>query len=364
MCFDVPYPPDYGGVIDLYFKIKALHQIGISIHLHCFEYGRGNQPNLEKYCTAVIYYSRSIGVKGLSFNLPYIVRSRANEELLNNLLLDNHPILLEGIHCCYFLYTGQLANRKVFIRLHNVEYLYYRNLAKASLSFKKLFFLRESFLLKKFERYIASKAPIIAVTPKDAAYYKNIFAARDVRYIPIFIPWTTVRGVTGSGSYCLYHGNLSVPENDKAAKWIIENLATSSSMPFIIAGNKPSAELQKIALSKNIQLEIDPTARKMEELIRDAHIHILPSFNETGMKVKLLNALFNGRHCVVNNSADQESQLETLSHHGNNVQELIELIESLAVRPFSEEEKLERTTILMDKYDNTRNAENLIASIW
>ena len=48
--FDVPYPPDYGGAIDVYYKLKALHEEGIKIYLHCFEYGRGesaasNWPN-------------------------------------------------------------------------------------------------------------------------------------------------------------------------------------------------------------------------------------------------------------------------------------------------------------------------------
>ena len=38
--FDVPYPANYGGVIDVFYKIKALHAKCVKIHLHCFEYGR------------------------------------------------------------------------------------------------------------------------------------------------------------------------------------------------------------------------------------------------------------------------------------------------------------------------------------
>jgi hypothetical protein len=34
--FNVPYPPNYGGVMDVFFKIRALHEQGIKIHLHCF----------------------------------------------------------------------------------------------------------------------------------------------------------------------------------------------------------------------------------------------------------------------------------------------------------------------------------------
>ena len=36
--FDVPYPPDYGGAIDIYYKIATLNNLGIKIYLHCFQY--------------------------------------------------------------------------------------------------------------------------------------------------------------------------------------------------------------------------------------------------------------------------------------------------------------------------------------
>ena len=29
--FDVPYPSDYGGIIDVFYKLKALHQLGVNI---------------------------------------------------------------------------------------------------------------------------------------------------------------------------------------------------------------------------------------------------------------------------------------------------------------------------------------------
>ncbi len=67
VCFDVPYPADYGGVIDVFYRIKAFHELGIKIHLHCFEYGRGKQIELEQYCIEVKYYKRNTGWKGFSW---------------------------------------------------------------------------------------------------------------------------------------------------------------------------------------------------------------------------------------------------------------------------------------------------------
>jgi hypothetical protein len=64
-----------------------------------------------------------------SFRLPFIVNSRKSEELIQNLQKDNYPILIEGIHCSYYLYTGKLTNRIVLLRLHNAEFEYYHHLA-------------------------------------------------------------------------------------------------------------------------------------------------------------------------------------------------------------------------------------------
>ena len=45
---DVPFPADYGGVIDIFYKIKWLHKAGVKIHLHCFSNGRPPQDELDE----------------------------------------------------------------------------------------------------------------------------------------------------------------------------------------------------------------------------------------------------------------------------------------------------------------------------
>jgi hypothetical protein len=137
VCHDVPYPPDYGGVFDLYYKIRTLHEQGIKIHLHCFTSGRDEQPVLKDYCERVYYYPRRIGHKGVSYQLPYIVCSRSNPELPERLLQDEFPILLEGVHCTYLTQDNRFAKRKILLRLHNVESVYYKQLAKSASSWFK-----------------------------------------------------------------------------------------------------------------------------------------------------------------------------------------------------------------------------------
>lgn len=93
--FDVPYPANYGGVIDVFYKVKALSERGVKVHLHCFEYGRQPAECLEDICYSVNYYKRKTNASLLLRQQPYIVCSRHSDALLENLKKDNHNILLE-----------------------------------------------------------------------------------------------------------------------------------------------------------------------------------------------------------------------------------------------------------------------------
>jgi hypothetical protein len=82
--FNVPYPADYGGVVDVFYRLKALHAAGVKIHLHCFSYGRVEAPELNQFCEEVVYYQRSMSFINQFSGLPFIVKSRSNSELLQN----------------------------------------------------------------------------------------------------------------------------------------------------------------------------------------------------------------------------------------------------------------------------------------
>jgi len=362
----VPYPVDYGGVFDLFYKIKSLHESGINIHLHCFEYGRGRQEELNKYCSSVNYYPRTRFKNSFSFRMPYIVSSRANQSLLQNLLKDDYPVLLEGIHCTYLLYTGGLKNKKVLVRLHNVEHEYYDELSKTTNNiFKKIYFKLESVLLKKYENNIANKAMFIAVSEKDKETYKQKFAVKNIEYLPVFLPFTDVKSETGSGNFCLYHGNLSVPENEKAGLWLVKNVFNSLDIPFVIAGKNPSKYLESQALNnENICIVANPSAKEMDELIKKAQVHLLPSFNKTGIKIKLLNALFNGRYIVTNMASVEETGLATLCDIANTPSEYKKITEQLFHASFTETDISKRKKILEGSYNNHANALRLIQWIW
>jgi hypothetical protein len=363
---DVPWPADFGGVMDLFYKIKALHQAGAHIHLHCFVNKRPPQHELGQYCTAVYYYPRK-KYSGFSFTKPFIVNTRNSTALLQRLQQDNYPILIEGIHCSYWLHAGKLKKRTILLRLHNAEYEYYQRLAVHEKNiFKKMYFSLESRLLKKYEQQLAGLAPIAAVSSLDVQLYKQAFAAGRIFHLPVFIPYTEALGLEGCGCYCLYHGNLSVNENEEAAIWLLQEVFSKIPVPFVIAGKNPSTKLEAcVHQYERSCLVANPTDKELHDLIAKAQVNVLPSFNNTGVKLKLLNALYNGRHCIVNKAGVAGSGLESIcTIIDNDADSFKTAIQYLYTTPYTVGMNEVRNSVLQQLYCNQKNTEKLVEIFW
>jgi hypothetical protein len=365
VCLDVPWPADYGGAIDMMNRIMMLKKLGIGIHLHYFSYNERGMPNeLNQFCESIHVYERKSIRQSFSSKLPYIIASRINDELIANLQKDNFPILLEGIHCTGILPALDLQKRKVIVRMHNEEAIYYKELARVESSLlKKLYFLRESRLIKKYNDHLPKECVYVCVSNEDIQVYRDEHHLSQVKYLSTFPAWQEVTGEEGVGNLCLYHGNLSVPENEKAAIWLLQNVFMKVRKPFVIAGKKPSKRLQKLAhLFQHTCLVADPGESELNDLIRKAHINVLPCFNKniTGIRLKLLHALFEGRHCVVNEPMVKGTGLDAACHIGTTANGFASIIMQLYHQPFTNEEIVLRKNLLGDTYNNEKNTRQLI----
>jgi hypothetical protein len=358
--FDVPYPANYGGVIDVYYKIKALHKLSVRVHLHCFEYGRVKAKELEQICEKVHYYKRNMQKKQLLSTMPFIVVSRSSEELMRNLLLDDYPILFEGLHTCFHLNDDRITNRIKIVRMHNIEHHYYKGLERAEKSSLKIFYFgEEADKLKQFEKVLHQANHIAAISKADA----NELASRyyHVNFIGAFHPANEVAIKPGKGDYCLYHGNLSVGDNQEAALFLVENVFSKIKIPLVIAGQKPSKELARaLAAHAHIQVKENVDNETMQQLIQNAQINVLPTFQSAGIKLKLLAALFSGRHCLVNDVMADNTGLETLCSIKNTAEEMISEIKRLFEIPVDKGTKEKREHILLRDFSNEKNAKKII----
>jgi hypothetical protein len=176
-----------------------------------------------------------------------------------------------------------------------------------------------------------------------------------------FHPHDTIEIKEGKGEFALYHGSLAVGENNKAALYLVNEIFNDLNIPLVIAGNGASAELKEVLKSKkNIQLRENISTQEIYSLIQNAQINILPTFQATGIKLKLLSALYIGRHCLVNSLMVASTGLEVLCHTADSASEMKKGILRLMNVSFSEEEKQKRKKILEENFSNKKNVRQLL----
>ena len=351
-------------MIDTYYRIKSLNDLGIHIHLHCFEYGRTHSEELEAICETIKYYPRKSGFLSCFSIKPYIVSSRKSNELLKNLIINDFPILFDGIHTTYWIKHPSLSDRKKFVRVHNIEHKYYDNLAKheSDLS-KKFFFKVESLRLKWYEKVLGGINCLFSISNSDQKYFNEKY--HNSKLITPFHPFIKPECMPGFGEYLLYHGDLSVNENAIIVISLIDNVFSKVPFKCIIAGKNPTNQLLiKVSGHSNIDIVANPDNKEMTQLISNAQINILPALEMNGYKIKLLFALFAGRHCIVNSKMKSGHDLGSLCHVTDSDVETIRHIHQLMGEEFSEKMIEERRKLLPENYSNQINSEKLIELIF
>jgi hypothetical protein len=356
---DVPFPPDYGGMIDTYNRIRILHELGISIHLHCFEYGRSHSRELTEICETVDYYKRRPSLLSIWSSLPEIIKSRKSKKLLINLVGDRYPILFDGLHTTYLLNHPALTDRKKIVRAHNIEHEYYFNLARLETNIiKKLHLYAESIRLKRYEKVLVKADFVVPVSDTDFSYFSEKY--KNAIQIRPFHPFKNVESIPGNGDYIIYHGNLSIKENEAVVERLVRNVFSQADIKFIIAGRGPSTYLINLVKQfPSILIIPNPDNDTINDLIKNAHIQLMLAETTHGFKVKPLIAVFSGRHCVVNSNMIHGTGLEEICTVINSEDELPARLNVLMALEFTDEMVEKRRIFLSGRYSITENGQKL-----
>lgn len=357
--FNVPYPPDFGGAVDVYYRLKSLSEAGVKICLHTFKYNRDEHPELEKLCEKVTYYKRDRSfLDGLHLT-PYIVRSRRSQSLVQNLVDSNAPVLFEGIHTTYPLKSGKLEGIRTLVRMHNVEQDYYRGLSKTEPNvLKRVYYWIEAAKLKRYQRILKKCDRVLSISPSDKSYFDRELGVESL-FLPAFHPNDRVHQLKKKGYFALFHGDLSIRDNRKAAHFLAD-VFRKIDIPLIIAGRTQDKKLlAKAELAKNIQFIHLDNQDQLDDLIQRAHINVLWSSNPAGIKIKMINALFKGRFCLANSPVVGGSGLGELCEIADDEKTLIYKLIQLMDQEFSDDHfKIRKQKLAV--YDNRRNTDLLL----
>ncbi|MDZ7612592.1 MAG: glycosyltransferase [Flavobacteriaceae bacterium] len=294
--------------------------------------------------------------------LPYIVSTRASRALLKNLKTIKAPILFEGLHSTFPLFKHKFDDRIILVRTHNIEHAYYKGLASSETNFmNRLFFYAESFKLKLYEKVLKRADYILPISLSDHAYFQERYKVPSI-LIPPFHANKLVRKPSKKGYFALYHGDLKVPDNQKAVEYLYK-VFKSVDYPLVIAGNLDYSPIDaKTCRNKKIsfiQLEND---EQLMELFKRAHVNVLPTFQNTGIKLKLINSLFNSRFCLCHPNMVKGTGLENLCVEAKSKSEFIKQMYRLMEQEYSEEDIAIREHVLEDfkTEANARTIKDLI----
>jgi glycosyltransferase involved in cell wall biosynthesis len=271
---------------------------------------------------------------------------------------------MEGLHCTFFIGDERLKNRKKVIRTHNVEHTYYRELANAEQNlFKKFYFNSEALKLEKYEPIVNHAQHIISISEADRKHFAANYSP-ETTLVSAFHPFEKVISKTGKGDFVLFHGNLSVAENVAAVNFLLNDVFKESNLKIMIAGNHPSAELKK-AISKNVSFNLieNPDDATMHDLIQNAQVNVLPSFQDTGVKLKILYSLFAGRHVIITKDTTNNSELLSLCTVCSDSKSMREQTEYFFNQEFTNQSIQKREDILSQQFSNKKNAQVLSATI-
>lgn len=361
VCFENPFPANYGGVIDVFYRIQALHALGIEITLHCFVTDRSEvKPELQALCKAVHLYPKERKFWQLFSQYPLSVVSRFHLNLVNKLLATDAPILIEGLQSSFFAALPAFRDRKLFLRLHNLESVYYEGLANSETKLLKRFLYRlEAKKYCKFETHLQRFTTIFTISRRETLEVSKVANAL---YLPPFHGNATCTSAAGFGDFALYHGDLRLSDNKRAALFLFDVFSELPQRKLVVAASDiPDNIKQEAKRFSNVAVIETKSQAELYDLIRSAQMNVMLSFQPSGTKLKAINALYMGRHCLVNENMIDDLDLLKLCVLCEGKSAFVREIDRHFSIPF---EPQHRTEVLSKLLSDRAGAEQLISEIF
>lgn len=360
--FDNPYPPVYGGAIDVFYKLKALHSLGFVIYLHCFvDKLPADQSELERYTDKVFWYERQKKGHKLLAISPFSVASRYHDAIAKNLQTVDAPLLFEGLQSTYLLKKHAFAGRQKFLRLMNLESNYFGGLGRSERHpIKKVLFAIESVKYALYQKIIGRFDGVFTLSVYETKYVGKHY--HNAHYVPVFHGSSDVLELSGFGKYAFYHGDLRMSDNRRAALFLIEVFKKIPDYKLVIASNR-GKRIVKSAIKNipNIEHTTIKSQEHLDELMRDSHISVMLSFQQSGTKLKSVNSLYKSRHCVINRNMVDDENIRDLCTMAETQTDFIDAINRLKLEPYQDSQR--RKEVLNLVLDDLENARKIAAVI-
>lgn len=320
-----PLPPNTGGRIDVWRRLRYLHQAGTQLGLLTwYDPPRNGSPSPEQLaearqlCDSVhlaaidrspIELLRRLSLIG---RLPSHAASRwvslkhaealswAREFKPDALLLDG----LYGVAVVHWL--SERLGIPWFYRSHNIEHLYMKQQAASTTNWRKKLAITINCLgLRALEQRTLKTANHVFDISLDDQQYWIAQGFQSVDWLP---PAVDV-AFSQRASQCdpnsvrwdlLYFGNLNTPNNVTAVRWLVQEVLARIDKPnfsVAIAGSRPDPIVKTLAAG-DARITLIPDPQDMARIVGSARIIVNPVQTGSGVNLKSVEMLFTQAHLI------------------------------------------------------------------
>ncbi len=296
-----PYPPVFGGAIDVWERIKGLNMLGCTVDLVVTDKSNPTQDQLEilkQHIRHFFFVRRKNHISQMFGNLPLQLLSRKNLSVVEiNQSYD--LVILESEFCWPVTLNKSITYKNVAVRVHNIESHYFKMLGKSSDSLKeKIYYKIETSKIRKLSALVFSKADRLWFISKDDLTSVNL-PEKSV-FMPFPINETFVKPYAKEGNNVVFMGSLFMQNNLFGLDWYLKNVhpylvKAVQGYHFYIIGSlkeEDSGILAKYGQLPNVSLVINTPC--LQTFYEKAQVFVNPMLHGSGVKVKSVNALVNG----------------------------------------------------------------------
>jgi len=314
LCKKSPTPQKDGESIAIHQITKALLLNKAQVDVMAMltpkhpKYDKSKEHSQANYKYLKIDTNLSLGRKLSSIlnlhELPYILERFKHQSFEKELVqqLQNNQydyILLEGVFLGIYLdVIKKYSKAKVVLRAHNVESQIWIRLASETKNPLKKMYLNWMMnpKIEKFETSIIKKVDaVIAISPVDEFYFKQN-NVRTMFCFPVCIEKIRTSKLPENFNVGFLGGLDWIP-NKNGVEWFIKNVWPEfvekyPNAIFNLAGRNFPEEIRNWkAIGLNLVGEVENAA----EFIQKQSVMIVPIFSGSGMRVKIIEAMSNGK---------------------------------------------------------------------
>jgi len=317
----LPQPLDDGGRIATWNLSRCLHHNGYDIDLICYARDRESVADYREELARVFasvaavprYMERQYPLDlahAVLTRTSYFVRkfwTRRYARLVRD-RLDAHryaATLIDGAFMGVYLPLVRRAGAaagKVVLRAHNVEYEILERLAEREpRASYRLLLRREARHFRSFElKLVNAVDEVRTITARDAETFRAAGVDNRVRLLNAFIDVDNYQRDPNLGieKHSIVHvGNMAWMPNSNGINWFLrevwpEALRRYPDSRFYIVGKNPSPSLQRLA---GDHVVVTGYVDDEKPFIQRAHLFIVPLFEGSGVRIKILTAMAMGK---------------------------------------------------------------------